>query len=91
MLLPLDLQVKKMSDKREKRLRVMDSLLIMMEEERLFLNSDLTAEMLATKCRCTLREFTRIVLDETGITPEQIIATYREQFNHNTEHLPRFG
>ena len=88
MLLPLDLQVKKMSDKREKRLRVMDSLLIMMEEEKLFLNNEFTAERMAMLCSCPLREFTRIVLEETGITPEQIIATYREQFNHNTEHLP---
>jgi AraC-like DNA-binding protein len=68
-----------MKDESRVKLRVMDSLLKMMEEEMLFLDKDISAERLAANCRCTSNEFRRIVLEETGFTPEKIIDTYREQ------------
>ncbi|MDP3453387.1 MAG: hypothetical protein Q8R90_10585 [Bacteroidales bacterium] len=68
-----------MKDDRRVKLGVMDSLLKMMEEEKLFLDRDISAERMAAKCSCTTNEFRRIVLEETGFTPEKIIETYREQ------------
>lgn len=50
-----------------------------MEEQKLYLDENFTAERLAKLCGCSLKELDALTLEEFALTASGIISMYREQ------------